>query len=142
MPIMLQGQEGYFSREVALEGSTFKIRELGDQELLAHLGAIAELRRLSGIEGVTAIPDIMEKSRVAGLTMPPEEQVALNTALRSCVDTIIAPGVVGWDLTAECTPDNRLLLPNWVKVQLAKEIMRDTNLSEEEEGFLPPPGSS
>ena len=48
--IKLRGEEGYYSSEVEINGTTFQIRELDDSELKAHLVAVQNVQKAAGLE--------------------------------------------------------------------------------------------
>jgi hypothetical protein len=110
----LQGSVGYYSRELTLDGVTFKVRELSDQELEASKEADAALA---------------DKAKTAGT-----DPVAFKQAREASCNAVIVPGIVSWDLEGyDCTPENRKLLPSHVKIALADAIMADTILTDQEQ---------
>ena len=125
MPVQLKGSNGYYSREVEISGSVFRIRELTDDEL-AQFGG--------GVTGLQA--QIEEAGDVTGAEVV-TKGIALVADGWAVIDGVLRAGLVGWDIEgAECTPENVVLLPNVVKRALSREIIADSGLTNEEEAFL------
>ncbi len=158
MPIKLKCDEGYFSRKVSYEGTTFSIRELDDEaeeglkKLEAQLKEDAEktlqehgidpaaLRaKLAQIPpgDIEAIGVAMEE---CGGELPLDVEFEFKNRRKAILVFTCQHGVVGWDITGhECTPENVEQLPNWVLKALSKEIIKDTVLSDSDAAFLAAP---
>jgi len=163
MAIKLVGDVGYFCEIVALDGDTFRLRELEDgenSELEQYrefaekradaLQAIAAIQRkaldestetLAGVEGEQdrPIPRPFTTDEMKELRRLDREELRLHGAAN---DFAVKCGVVGWSLkdeagsVVECSPENVLLLPTWVKARLADRIMAHTALMPGEGDFL------
>jgi len=133
--IKLRGEEGYYSSEVEINGTTFQIRELDDSELKAHLVAVQNVQKAAGLE--LSSDDVLDQTAIGRIiaSMDPDKQVQVVAASREAVDLVAAVGTVGWSLAADCNPANVRRLPLPVRMKLAKAIMRDTTLSEGEADF-------
>ena len=134
----LQGDEGYYSREVEYEGDTFKIREMAEAER-TETDAIAE--RLLALQ--REVNGLFRKEETeSGLT--DIDYAHMNKAnlesrelRRQHTDLVVAAGVVGWSDKRDCTPDLVVKLPPKLKTYLAREIAKDSTLGFTEVDFLP-----
>jgi hypothetical protein len=162
----LKGDDGYFCEIVALAGETFNLRELDDAELEAWralaeerataLTSIEAIKRRAFAEGTETLPmqvtgengeptivevkqqrPYTEDERHELLRLDREERRLLAEA----TDHAASHGVVGWSLkdsnnVVECSPENVLRLPDWVKARLADRVMAHSALSPGEGDFL------
>ncbi|MCD6351356.1 MAG: hypothetical protein J7M26_04460 [Armatimonadetes bacterium] len=158
MPIKLRGQDGYYSREVQIGGTKFRIRELDDETL----DRVADIERQirETLEGFGWTPQralavmrmgnaALESPELAEALgelaqAPPDVARTLRTLQKQRRDLIVTHGLVGWDLLdTPFAPDEAVRLPEWVKATLADEIMRDSLMPESTQDFLPSsPGPS
>ena len=137
--IVLKGQEGYYSRIVTIEGTEFRIRELDDDELGLFLRLVQEAGKVAGVPDLSP-DDIADGGAMEQLlrSLTPDQQVAALRAQRDALDHVLTMGIVSWTIAGvECTPQARTTLPPRCKVPLARAIIADTILSEDEEAFLP-----
>ncbi len=139
--IKLRGSEGYYSRIIPLGGSSFKIRELEDDDFAAFVDLVRDALRLAGLTGEGLTPDeispelITQAQAEQALQVTGEEAARVLRAARAPIDFAVARGLVGWDLPQEeCTPETAVLLPPWVRVQLCQAILRETQLQPDEQG--------
>jgi len=125
MPVQLKGSNGYYSREVEIGGSVFRIRELTDEELAQYGGSMEALQeQIEEVRGGEA-----GESTTAGLAV-------ISDGWR-VVDQVVGMGLVGWDLEgAVCTAANAALLPNFVKRALLAEIIGESGLTNAERATL------
>jgi len=151
MPIKLRDQDGYYSREVQIGGTTFKIRELDDETLdqvaeieaeirhtLESLGLTPELalEAMRFQEGEAASPEVLA-AIVKLADAPPETSRRLRQLQRKRRDLIVTRGLVNWDLLdTPFEPERATQLPEWVKAALAREIIQDSTMPEATESFL------
>ncbi len=140
--IKLRGEDDYYARAVTIQGVEFRIRELTEEEHTAYLTAAVHLRELSGVEGLdlsAMTPDrIMELVLELGIKVTPEKAMETRRASWGMIDGAVVAGVVGWELAGhECSEENIKRLPNHIKRKLSAEILRETQLTTEEDTFLP-----
>lgn len=132
----LRGDDGYFSRTVTIDGTKFNIRELDDDAYAAFIAANHQIVKESGelAGSVTEDPLALALQSLDAVKVP-----ALMRQAWDSVDAVLVAGVVGWTLPGhECTPETVVLLPNRVKRELMREILRDTQLDNEEQDFSSP----
>ena len=150
MPIKLRDQNGYYSREVQIGGSKFKIRELDDDTLDRVAEIEAEVRRT--LEAIGLTPELaLQAMRADDAAQSPEVMAALakiaelphevsrrlRELQRERRDLVVTRGLVGWDLPdTPFNADRAKLLPEWVKAALAAEIIRDSTMPEATQSFL------
>ncbi|MBC7286797.1 MAG: hypothetical protein H5T86_01890 [Armatimonadetes bacterium] len=149
MPITLRDQDGYYSREVEIGGTKFRIRELDDDTLDQVASVEAEIRRALQDAGLT--PELALKAMQADTSQSPEVMAALvklaeapedvartlRQLQRQRRDMIVTRGLVGWDIPGTpFAPERAVLLPEWVKAALAQEIIQDSTMPEATQNFL------
>ncbi len=151
MPVKLRDQDGYYSREVVIGGSRFKIRELDDEildQVMEIEAQMAELLKQVGLSPAAALevmqlresgearPQAMEA--LAKLAeAPPDLARRLRLLQRQRRDVIVRNGLVDWDIPdTPFEPERAVLLPEWVKAALAAEILQDTTMPEATQDFL------
>lgn len=127
--VKLQGHDGYYSREVTVQGTLFRIRELPDNTFQAFLAASKAIGDKIG--------DLSRDPMTSSIDdLPPETVVAVIKARREAVDIVMRDGVVGWNIPeVECSPETSVLLPTQVKLSLLNAILADTVLQPEEAAF-------
>ena len=140
MALRLKTQTGYFADTFVVDGSELKYRELDDEALTAYHASLGQarvlLQELSGISmdnaGLDELAEVNQKLQfVTG-----EQFVSVRQVTEAVYDSVIVPGLVGWDLEEPCNEDNKKALPNWVKLALAKRIVGDSFLTERDRSFL------
>ena len=138
--MLLSGGDGYYSREITIEDTQFKLRELEDAETLA---ADEKAARVDALQ--EEANRLFERNKKQSLPEKDRDRLRelgrLNVvALSEFIDCVVSHGVVGWSLQEQCTPANVVRLPRRVKAQLSKAILQDTNytsgLTKEEADFL------
>lgn len=137
MSIALRGDEGYYSREIVEREVTFRVRELDDAELKQVLSLSKKLAAAIGkpIQPEDAVDPETLAEVTAGLA---EDKVLEVVSLaREFLHLVVGYGVVSWDMDRECSAENAMRLPPPIKLKLAKAIMDDTQLAEDEQAFLP-----
>ena len=125
MAVQLKGSEGYYSREVEIDGSAFRIREMVDEELRQFGGGIDSLQT--------------EITTAAGAETEPKVSTGIEITSKAwgVIDRVLRVGLVWWGIAgADCTPENVVLLPNHVKRMLYREIIADSGLTNEERAVL------
>lgn len=141
MSIRLRDQEGYYSREIQIGGTTFRIRELDEGELEGLWEIESQLRAKLQALGLLAERDRSpdDPSLVARLAGASRDDVKAVQKLQArWRDYIVQHGLAGWDIPdTPFAPERAVLLPNWVKARLAQEIIRDSVLPESVADFLP-----
>jgi hypothetical protein len=154
MPVRLRGHDGYYSREVEVDGTTFRIQELRDDQVEELARIESQIRRLLEDMGVTG--DLLRRAMgeddpeataeiarlLSQLDGRQDALAQLRTLQRERRDYIVARGLVGWDIAGVAfQAELSAALPEWVKARLAREILQDTLLPEQTELFLSaPPG--
>jgi hypothetical protein len=129
--IRLRGQEGYFSKELTLDGIKFQIRELEDDAYVAYIREAKEIMALSGISDLDPLAvtpqALLELQMRAELAITPELAGEILRKAWDAADAVLAAGLAGWTLPGfECTADNIVALPNRVKRALVNEILEET----------------
>ena len=150
MPIKLRDQDGYYSREVQIGGSKFKIRELDDETLDEVAEIEAEIRATLEALGLTPeialqamrLEDAGQSPQVAEALVrlakaPKETARKLRLLQRQRRDLIVSRGLVDWDIPdTSFKPEEAHKLPEWVKAALAAEIIQDSTMPEAVQNFL------
>lgn len=136
--MLLQGDEGYYSREVEYGGDTFQIREMSDAER-DKSDALAEQLLVLQREYKA-----LERQEAAAGTLTDDEYSRMNAVgiesrdvRRQHTDFVLSAGIVGWSDDRECTPELVVKLPPKTKIFLAREITKDSSLGYMEVDFLP-----
>jgi len=134
MPVKLRNEEGYYSREMTIEGSKFYVRDLGEHYdefidrnavIAAESGIVAE-----GLDMATMLARVIER------TAAPDAQHATRRRLEEFFDWLLEVGLVKWNLPPECIPENTTLLPARLKSELGRAIVAESDLSLQEGNFL------
>jgi hypothetical protein len=138
--MLLQGDEGYYSREVEFQGDKFRIREMTETERTGVEALNDKLLRLQREQN-----QLLQREK-AGENLTDDDYNRMNAIGREArdlrqqhIDLIVAAGVVGWSDKRECTPEAVVLLPPMTKTFLAREVDKDSVLGYAEADFLPSP---
>jgi hypothetical protein len=138
--MLLQGDEGYYSREVEFQGDKFRIREMTETERAGAEALNDELLQLQREQN-----ELLRREK-AGDNLTDADYNRMNAIGREAqalrrqhIDLIVAAGVVGWSDKRECTPEAVVLLPPMTKTFLAREVDKDSVLGYAEADFLPLP---
>lgn len=136
----LQGDDGYYSREVEFQGDTFQIRELTEDEIEEwdeFSQQLTDLRRESrGIHLREEQGEELTEEDYDRLHEIGQETVRLQKAQ---TDMVVCAGLVDWPDDRPCTPENIAKLPPSYKTYLAIQIVKDSTLQYEDADFFGEP---
>lgn len=137
MAVKLRGQDDYYAQVVEIDGSTFWIADLSDDEFEEFLRKSAEVRKGTEFDpAALSNPKKLVAAQIAFLSNVPKQQEA-RRGLRDLIHWVLARGLVRWDLPVGedgGRPDGTLL-PAAVKSKLAVAILKASELTMEDATF-------
>ena len=137
MPVMLRTQDGYYAEIVEIDGSKFRIADLGDA-YDEFVDRYAALRKESGIADATS-DGLLNPAKLLKfmqeLGADTARQKALYRQSAELIDWMLGVCLVGWDLPVEIDAEVKRALPAAVKSKLARAIVKASQLSVDEATF-------
>ena len=122
MPPKPRSNDGDVTQVLTLRGTTFSIRELGEDQYWEVMGRFQALQAAAKDPNF-ALGDALPQRAIDRMTA--DGTLGLFQMQNwSLVDFVVAAGVVAWDFpNHDCAPENVVLLSNAVKQKLAQTIL-------------------